>query len=461
MKRLFSIIFLCFCLSGCLFIPKYHRPASPVPPQFPYNNSLPGGITAYNIGWQDFFKDPRLQRLIELALQNNRDYRVALLNVEQLRDQYRIIRYALIPTIQADAPYTAERTISTSNKYTTSRNYKVDVNTSYEVDLFGHIRSLQAQALEQYFATQEAARAARISLVAEVAVQYLTARALDEQLELLGQTLKSVESYYNLVNQSYQSGNASALDLRLAEAQVQSARANMANYRRLRLQAEDALTLLIGQPIPDKLPPPRRLEAQDFMADLPVGLSSDLLQQRPDILQAEHQLKAANANIGVIRAAFFPSITLTALDGTASTKISKLFTPGTNVWSFAPDIALPIFNQNTNLANLNAAWVGKRIQIAQYEKAIQTAFQEVSDGLIARDTFNDQFKAQQELVRAQQSRYNLSGIRYRNGVDSYLTVLLAQQDLYNAQTGLIQVSLDRFSNLISLYKALGGGWKQN
>jgi multidrug efflux system outer membrane protein len=313
--------------------------------------------------------------------------------------------------------------------------------------------------LEQYLATQEASRSAQITLVAEVAVQYLTERALDEQLELLQQTIKSVEAYYDLIDKSFQLGNSSALDLHLAQAQVQSAKVAIASYERQRAQAQDALVLLIGQPLPDDLPPSRPLEAQDFMADLPVGISSDLIERRPDILEAEHQLKAANANIGAVRASFFPTITLTGSDGTASVQLAKLFTHGTQVWSFSPQISLPLFNQNTNLANLDAAHVTKRIEIAQYEKAIQVAFSEVSDAIVARDTLNEQIKAQRDLVGAQQERYDLASARYHNGIDSYLTVLLAQQDLYSAQENFIQVSVDRLTNLISLYKSLGGGWK--
>ncbi len=459
-KFLFSL-FLCLAVSGCTFIPHYTRPPLPVPTQFPYGNpKTPVGSTpAYDIGWKTFFKDPRLQKLIGLALNNNRDYHVALLNVEQVRDQYRIVQYAFLPTFALNASGVRERELATSNDYINLRNYNASVNVAYEVDLFGQIRSLKAQVLEQYLATEEASRAAQITLVTEVAVQYLTERALDEQLALLQQTLKSVVAYYDLINKSYQLGNSSALDLRLAQTQVQSAKVAMANYERQRAQAEDALVLLVGQPIPDDLPPPQPLGSQDFMADLPVGLSSDLIEQRPDILEAEDQLKAANANIGAVRASFFPSISLTASDGTATVKLAKLFTSGSQVWSFSPQISLPLFNQSTNIANLDAAWVSKRIEIAQYEKTIQVAFSEVSDAMAARDTFNMQIKAQRDLVQAEQERYDLSAARYHNGIDSYLTVLLAQQDLYTAQENLIQVSVDRFTNLISLYKALGGGWQ--
>ena len=458
-KQFFSIL-LCLALSGCTLMPFYHRPSLPVPSQFPYASSKvsSGKALASDIRWQDFFKDPRLQKLIELALTNNRDYRVALLNVQQLRDQYRIVQYALLPGFEINGSGTRERELLTNNNYANLRNYNASVNTSYEVDLFGSIRSLKAQVLEQYLATEEATRAAQIALVAEVGVQYLTERALDKQLKLLQQTLQSVQFYYDLIAKSYQLGNSSAMDLQLAQTQVQSDKVAMANDERQLAQAQDALGLLIGQPIPSDLADPMPLESENLMDDLPVGLSSDLIERRPDILEAEHQLKAANANIGVVRASFFPTITLTGADGYASAKLVKLFTPGSQAWSFSPQISLPLFNQGTNFANLDAAHVAKRIAIAQYEKTIQTAFKEVSDGIIARDTFNDQIKAQRNLVVAQQERYNLAQARYHSGIDSYLTVLLAQQDLYNAQQNLIQVGVDRLTNLISLYKALGGGW---
>jgi multidrug efflux system outer membrane protein len=460
LSHLCAIIFFIF-LSGCIFIPKYSRPTLPVPPRFPYTGPTTAtGKPVYDIGWQDFFKDSRLQKLIELALKNNRDYRVALLNVEQLRAQYRILEYGPLPDINLNASTMRQRQLATSNDYTKQHNYQATVNISYEIDLFGHVRSLKAQALEQYLATEAASRAAQISLVAQVAVQYLTELALDEQLALLRQTLQAVESYSDLINKSFQLGNSSVLDVHLAQTQLETTKANIANYERQRDQAEDALVLLVAEALPGDLPAPQSLADQNLVEDLPVGVSSDLLERRPDILQAEHQLKSANANIGVVRAVFFPSISLTASDGTASVKLAQLFIPGSQIWSFSPQISLPLFTRSTNLANLDAAWVGKRIEVAQYEKVIQVAFKEVSDAMSARDTYNEQLKAQENLVTAQQARYNLTGARYRNGIDNYLTVLLAQQDLYSAQSNLIQVSLDRFTNLISLYKALGGGWKK-
>ncbi len=462
MRKLFLPMFLCLGLAGCTFIPAYHRPSLPVPAKFPYSEKS-ASVTkkpAADIGWSEFIKDKQLHKIIELALKNNRDYRVALLNVEQLRAQYRIVNLAFYPSFEIDATAMRDRELTFNNKFVKFRNYNVSVNTAYELDLFGHIRSLKAQVLEQYLATQEASRAAQITLVAQVAVQYLIERELYEQLQLLQMTLQSVGSYYDLINKSYQLGNSSALDLRLAQAQLQTINVSIANYDRLHRQAQDALVLLVGQTLPADLPSARMLESGDYMADLPVGLSSDLIERRPDILEAEDQLKASNANIGIVRSAFFPSLTLTASDGTASVQFKKLFTTGTNAWSFAPQISLPLFNQSTNWANLDAADVAKKIQIAQYEKAIQVAFSEVSDALAARDTLNDQIKAQQSLVQAQQERYDLEGARYKNGIDNYLTVLLAQQDLYTAQENLIQVSVDQLTNRISLYKALGGGWKK-
>ena len=461
MNKFFIPLVLSLGLSGCTFIPSYHRPSLPVPEKFSYTGAQTseGHPSAYDIGWQDFFKDPRLQKLIELALNNNRDYRLALLNVEQIRDQYRIVHYALLPSFGIQGSGLRQRSL-TASKYSDTRSYQLNVNTSYELDLFGQIRSLKAQVLEQYLASQEASRAAMISLVAEVAVQYFTQRALEEHLELLIKTLEAVKAYDDLIEKSYRLGNASALEVQLAQVQVQSVKVAIANDQRQCSQALDALVLLIGQPLPDNLPLPQALEQQDLIEDLPVGLSSDLIEQRPDILQAEHQLKAANANIGAVRASFFPTITLTGLDGTASVKLAKLFTPGSQVWNFSPQVSLPLFNQSTNFANLDAAQVARRIEITRYEKVIQTAFREVSDAIIARDDLNEQVKAQRDLLRAQQDRYHLSDARYQGGIDSYLPVLLAQQDLYSTKANLIQVSADRLVNLIALYKALGGGWKK-
>jgi outer membrane protein, multidrug efflux system len=456
-------------LTGCTLAPKYERPVAPVSQTWPSGpayatNQLDGFTTmvAADIGWREFFQDARLQKLIDLALTGNRDLRVAVLNVEQSRAQYRIQRADLLPTISAGASLTRQRTpgdINGTGKAITESQYDVSLaSTAYELDLFGRVRSLNKQALEHYFATGEARKSVHIALVAEVAIQYLTERQLDEQLALTRQTLAAVQSSYDLNKRSFEVGTASELDLQTSAAQVQTARANVAVYERQRAQAENALVLLIGQPLPGNLPPPKSLNEQNLSGNLPADLPSDLLQRRPDILQAEHLLKAANANIGAARAAFFPKILLTGSAGSASLQLSDLFTVPAAAWSFGPQITMPIFAGGRNRATLVAAKISTRIEVAQYEKTIQFAFREVADALAARTTLEQQIQAEVGLVAAEQRRYGLADARYRNGVESYLAVLTAQQDLYSAQQRILQSRLARLSNVITLYKALGGGW---
>ena len=421
-------------------------------------------VPAADIGWRDFFRDPRLRRLVELALTNNPDLRVAVLNVEQSRAQYRIQRSALLPAINATGTGTRQRLpgdLSGIGEPLTASQYSLNLGTtSYEFDLFGRVRSLKAAALENYFATMEARRSAQIALVAEVGNAYLMKRALTEQLAVARQTLTTVQASYELTQRSYEAGVVSELDLRTAEGQVQTARSNVAAYEQQLAGAEDNLVLLVGCPLPKDLPPPQPLNAGDCLSEMPAGLPSDLLQRRPDILAAEHQLKAANASIGAARAAFFPAITLTASAGTASSQLNNLFAPGSGTWLFSPQITLPIFTAGRNLANLDAAKISKLIEVANYEKTIQTAFREVSDALAARAAVEVQLDAGETLVKAEQRRYELAEARFRQGVDSYLNVLSAQQDLYNAQENLIQFQFSRLSNLINLYQALGGGWRE-
>jgi multidrug efflux system outer membrane protein len=465
-KILTFVALIGLAVAGCTMAPNYHQPAPPVAQTWPeptgQNNSSQPTNAVADIGWRDFFQDAHLQQLIGLALTNNRDLRVAVLNVEVSQAQYRIQRANLFPQINANGSFTRQKTPgfelfpgipSVNDQFTVGIG-----TTSYELDLFGRIRSLKKQALENYFATGEARRNAQILLVSEVAAQYLTELEYDQQLAVARQTLDSVQSAYDLNKQSYEAGNISELDLRTAEAQVETATVSIANFQQLRYQAEDALVLLIGGPMPTNLPPTEPLNDQKLLTDLPPGLPSDLLQRRPDILEAEHQLKAANANIGAARAAFFPRITITANAGYSSLQLSQLFTSGSDTWLFNPQITLPIFEGGLNKANLDVATLNKKIEIATYEKAIQTAFREVSDALIARKYLDEQLAGQQLLVEAEQSRYDLSTARYRNGADSYLTVLVAQQDLYSAQQNLVILQFSRLSNLVSLYQALGGGW---
>jgi multidrug efflux system outer membrane protein len=464
MSQKFLFYFFCITLSGCTFIPHYQRPALPVSSQWSQGSASGDqqagkAVPAASIGWVEFFSDPRLHKLIELALNNNRDLRVATLNVEFLAAQYRIGEAEAFPTINGSANGLKQQAISSFNDaLIKSSNYSLTLGvTAYEVDLWGRVRSLKKQALENYFSTQEAQKSVQISLVAQVGTQYLSERSLEEQLIETQETLKSTQANDRLIKASYDLGNASLLDVKSAEVQMQTARANFFDYQRQHAQAENALALLIGQPLPSDLPPPQPFNSQKVLSDIPAGLPSDLIERRPDILEAEHQLKAANANIGAARAAFFPKILLTGSEGIASAKLTDLFS-GSNVWSFAPQITMPIFDFGANGAALDAAKISKSIQVAQYEKTIQTAFREVADALTARATYNDQVEAQESLVKDQQQRYDLANIRYRNGIDNYLTVLTAQQDSYAAEQNLIQLQFARLSNLITLYKVLGGGW---
>ncbi|KVU94127.1 efflux transporter outer membrane subunit, partial [Burkholderia ubonensis] len=394
------------------------------------------GQAATDIGWREFFVDPRLQRLIEIALNNNRDLRVAVLNVAAARAQYQITRADLFPTLDAVGTGNRQRlpnalTAVPGRNITTT--YNVGLQASWELDLFGRIQSLKDQALAKYLATAQARKASEIALVAQVADQYLTVLSTDDLLKVTENTLKSAQASYDLTKLKFDNGTGSELDLRQAQTIVETALANQQAQARARAQAVNALVLLIGQPLPDDLPPGLPLDAQNFLTDIPAGLPSDLLTRRPDIMEAEQNLLAANANIGAARAAFFPRISLTGAFGTASPTLGGLFKAGTAAWSFAPQITMPIFEGGANLANLDLAHVQKRIEIANYEKAIQSAFREVSDGLAARGTYDQQIAALQRNEHAQQRRYDLSDLRYKNGVDSYLSVLTAQTDLYAAQ----------------------------
>ncbi|KVW30975.1 multidrug transporter, partial [Burkholderia ubonensis] len=416
---------------------------------------------ATDIGWREFFVDPRLQRLIEIALNNNRDLRVAVLNIAAARAQYQITRADLFPTLDAVGTGNRQRlpnalTAVPGRNITTT--YNVGLQASWELDLFGRIQSLKDQALAKYLATAQARKASEIALVAQVADQYLTVLSTDDLLKVTENTLKSAQASYDLTKLKFDNGTGSELDLRQAQTIVETALANQQAQARARAQAVNALVLLIGQPLPDDLPPGLPLDAQNFLTDIPAGLPSDLLTRRPDIMEAEQNLLAANANIGAARAAFFPRISLTGAFGTASPTLGGLFKAGTAAWSFAPQITMPIFEGGANLANLDLANVQKRIEIANYEKAIQSAFREVSDGLAARGTYDQQIAALQRNEHAQQRRYDLSDLRYKNGVDSYLSVLTAQTDLYAAQQTLINARLARWTNLVDLYRSLGGGW---
>jgi outer membrane protein, multidrug efflux system len=421
------------------------------------------------------FRDQRLTRLVDLALLNNTDLRTAVLNVQQTEAQYRISRSALFPTVQGSAGGTRSHSsfstgsivpgaptggASASSIGYTANSFSANVGVSaYELDLFGHVRSQNAQALEQYFQTEEAQRAAQVSLVGQVATQYLVLRETDELLRLSQNTLTAVQSSYDLNKALFDAGASNELDLRQSEGQVETARINVETYQRQLQQARNALELLLGAPIPADLPPARPFSDAEMVADVPAGLPSELIARRPDILEAEHALKAANANIGVARAAFFPSISLTGSVGVSSTQLSSLFKAGSGVWSFGPQISLPLFTGGHNVAELDVAKVQERLEVVAYEKSIQTAFREVADALVGIDSYARQITLEQQLIDTQQRRLELATLRYRQGEDTYLNELAAQQDLFSAQQGLLQAQYNRLSDKVSLYQALGGGWK--
>ncbi|KAI3594082.1 Multidrug efflux system, outer membrane factor lipoprotein, OprM of MexAB-OprM [Cupriavidus sp. U2] len=453
-------------LAGCSLIPSYERPAAPVDAAYPQGDAYAASAgdaqvaAAAELGWRDYFADPRLHRLIEVALENNRDLRVAALNVDAYRAQYRIQRADLFPEVGATGQGTRQRVpadLSSTGQRVISSQYGVSLGTTaWELDLFGRLRSLSEAALEQYFASEEARRSTQIALVASVANAYLTQLADEANLQVTRDTLGAYERTYNLTRRSFEEGIASRLDLRQSQTQVENARAQLSRYTRLVAQDVNALTLLLGTGIPADLPAGLTLD-QKLVAEVPAGMPSDLLQFRPDILSAEHRLKSANADIGAARAAFFPRITLTASGGTASRQLSGLFDAGSGTWLFSPQITLPIFTAGSLRASLDYAKIQKDINVATYERTVQSAFREVSDGLAARGTFTDQVAAQTRLVEASSDYYRLAEGRYRTGVDSYLTVLDAQRQLFTARQALIEARLNQLTSEVNLYKALGGG----
>jgi multidrug efflux system outer membrane protein len=451
-------------LAGCTMAPHYDRPAAPVAAEYPDDTVTTGAAqAAADIDWHSFYADPKLHSLIELALTNNRDLRVAVLNIEQARAQYRVQRAQSWPQVDANGTVNASRTpasLSITGEPTTSRQYSADVGASFELDLFGRVRSLNGQALEQFLATAEARRTAQISLIAEVANAYLTWSADQEQLGVAQQTLQSQSESYALTQRRFELGSASELTLRQIQTSVDTARVDVARYTQLIAKDRNALTLLVGASIPNELAPTLLTDTVSTIADLPAGLPSDLLQRRPDILQAEHELKAAHFNIGAARAAFYPRITLTGSAGSGSADLAGLFEDGSGAWSFAPQITLPLFSGGANRANLDAATVSREIEVAQYERAIQSAFREVADALAERRTLGEQLAARQSLVDATAASFKLSQARYERGIDSYLDVLDSQRSLYSAQQGLIDTRLQQLSNTVTLYKVLGGGWSQ-
>ena len=462
-------------LSGCSLIPTYHRPALPVAAQWPASPAAPATgakpasrMPAADMGWRDFFTDPIEQELIALSLANNRDLRIAVLNVAGAQAQYESARANLFPAVNADASYLRSSTpgdVTGMSSREEVREYSLGASAvSWELDLFGRIRSQASAAHNTFLSDAYMQQSAQIALVAQVGSEYLTWLADREALTVSQATAQTQIASLQLVQAKAAHGEATALDVAQAETTVDTANASVAQYTRQVAQDMDELVLLVGTPLPAALvaqmDAAAGLDSEPGFPDLPAGLPADLLERRPDIRAAEYTLIAANDNVGAARAAFFPEVTLTARGGAASSGLSHLLSDWPATWLFEPSASVPIFDAGQNFANLDVAKVKKRVEIASYEKAIQSAFRDVADALAARSTYADQVAAEQALVDADDRYYQLSDMRFKAGIDSYLNVLIAHDALFNAQLTLINLKLASMQSSVTLYKALGGGWQE-
>ncbi|TGN98510.1 efflux transporter outer membrane subunit [Burkholderia sp. USMB20] len=450
-------------LSACSLTPALVKPAMPAPTAYTAAAAADLHANAADLGWRTMFGDRRLQRLIEVALRNNRDLRLAALNVEAAEAQYGIQRSARLPSIDAGASFTRQRTAADPQSNpplleSTQNRYGVDVGISaFEIDLFGRVKSLSDAAFARYLATDHGRRAVQIALVGAVADAYFAERLAQEQRALAERTLGDWQQSLDLARRLKEAHQASGVDIAQAEGQVASATADLEARTRAVEQARNALRLLLGSEPPKDLPDPLPLEQQPVMTQLPAGLPSELLFRRPDIQQAEQNLVAANADIGAARAAFFPRLSLTSSIGFLSPAMGSLFAGGQNVWSFAPQVTVPIFQGGRLRSELRLAEVRKASAVAEYERSIQTAFREVADGIAGRETFGRQIEAQTRVVASAERRTDLSNLRYRAGVEGRLELLDSQRQLYAARQALLDLRRGELSNAVALYKALGGG----
>lgn len=439
-------------LSACTMAPRYERSALPVPDQFP-TAQVSSGASAETLAWRQVFLDSRLQAVIAQSLENNRDLRVAVLNVERARSQYRIQRASLVPGVQGTIAGIKGDTGTSAGE---TEAYTADIGASWELDLFGRVRSLSRSAQQRFFATSENRKAAQISLISAVASSWLALAADEDQLRLSRETLKLRDESLGLMRQRFDAGASDQLTLRQTEVLAEQARADVAALTAQVQQDRNALRLLVGSEVAaNNLP--QTFPENAVLADLPVGLPSDVLLKRPDVLAAEYNLKAANADIGAARAALFPRISLTGAVGKASGDLDGLF-DGADTWTFAPSISVPIFAGGANLANLRASRTSRDIAVAQYEGAIQAAFRDVSDQLAVRATIDDRLNATDRVVMAASDSNQLAQQRFREGIDSRLTLTDAERTLYGAQQAQIGVRLIRAINLINLYASAGGGF---
>ena len=465
-------VLLAATLAGCSLAPEYDRPVAPVPTIFPYAEAMEGHGTdsegkaeyAADLGWKEFFSDARLRDLIGLALDNNRDMRIAVARVEEARAQYGIADSDRLPTFGVGANSQVTRSpeglrMGGPDSPSVARSYMAGVAlTTFELDFFGRLRNLSEAARRQFLATAQAQRTVQINLVSQVAEAYFRLRTAQQLQELMAKTLESREETLRLVQARHDTGVASALDLQQARGQVETIRADQQAVRRTEAQALNALQLLVGAPLPDDLPPPAVFGRDQVLASIPVGLPSDLLVRRPDIIGAEHALIGANANIGAARAAFFPNISITGMLGFASPQLGGLFSGGNRYWQYQPQIQIPLFSGGRLGRTLDLAEARNVIAVAEYERTIQVAFREVADALAGEATYWNQLEAMRALEATAAEALRLANLRYETGVDSFLQVQSAEVNLYSVQQAFLQVGMESLLNRVALYKALGGGW---
>lgn len=453
-------------LGACVSLdPLYERPAVPVSTNWPtgpaYAPAQPSTVIAADIPWREFVKDEKLRKVVKLALANSRDLRKAVANIQSARAQYRSQRAGLFPHVDASVNVNRSRSLNPysggGDSAITAENDSAQLGlSSFEIDLFGRQRSLSKAAFENYLSTAEAARAAQISLIAETITSYLTLAADETSLAISQRTLESAQRSMHLTRSRLDVGVASLVDVKQAETVFQQARSDVASLTASIAQDRNTLELLVGSQLDDSLLPGELPATGDWLADVPAGISSEVLLKRPDILEAEHNLKGSNANIGAARAAFFPSFTLTASGGRASSSLSNLFS-GPTVWSMAPSLNLAIFSGGANAANLTYSKAQREFYVAAYELSVQTAFKEVANALAARGTMQEQLDSQSALVDAASVSYRLADARYSKGADSFLNALDSQRTLYSAQKTLVSTRLTALENIVTLYRVLGGG----
>lgn len=461
--RYISMALVPFLVSGCVSLaPEYDRPNAPIPRTWEMEVHQ-NEHSVLDLSWRAFICDERLSKVVAQSLEQSRNLRKAVANIEAARATYRIQKSAELPTIAADLTGSKARNVTGANSTAISQNSSATVGlSSYELDLFGKARSLSEAEFETYQGVEEAERSVRITLIAETTTAWLTYASDQSLLTLSKQTEQSAKRSLELVQKRVELGIDSKVSLYNAQTIVHQARADVASYTTKVAQDRAALELLVGGKVDERLlPSALEVASQNWIADVPVGLSSEILLSRPDVLEAEHNLKAANANIGIARAAYFPSITLTSKGGVGSSTLSGLFSGGTStIWSFVPNISLPLFDAGERDANLDYAKAKRDGYVATYEATIQTAFSEVASALARRATIYEQYSAQEALVEASQQSYTLYDARYQKGVDTYLNALLAQRSFYSSQQSLILVRLEELSNRVTLYRVLGGGLAQ-